>query len=162
LDSANIIEYAQPFLQLLKQGKHQGVVDMVWSAKKFKIYLPTHSVQIVLTLAGKFLSVFLSFFLCIVNSFCKSVRLFFSACDLFAHVLIRLGAELPLYLDENHPTNPGKGDFFTQHPLVNRDGTPNIYNEAFHYARDNYLQRDIEIEVLEMARGIYRLFSYFV
>jgi hypothetical protein len=25
---------------------------MVWSAKKFKIYLPNHSVQIIYTLAG--------------------------------------------------------------------------------------------------------------
>lgn len=108
-------KYVQPFLQLLKQGKHQGVIDMVWSAKKFKIFLPTHSVQIVLSLAG---------------------------------------TELPLHLDENHPQaqTGGKGDFLAQHPLANRDGTPNIYNEAYHYARDNFLQRDVEIEVIEMAK----------
>jgi hypothetical protein len=61
---------------------------------------------------------------------------------------------LPLHLNENPPPFPGKGDAYTQHPLVNRDGSRNVYNEAFHYARDNLLQRDCEIEVLDVAKGM--------
>jgi endonuclease YncB( thermonuclease family) len=103
-----------PFLTLLKNGKQQGVVEMVWSTKKFKIYLPLHGVQIVFSLAG---------------------------------------ADMPLHIFENNPPNPiGKGDFFVQYPLINQNGTPNIYNEAYHYSRDHLLQRDVEIEVLELAK----------
>jgi staphylococcal nuclease domain-containing protein 1 len=104
----------QPFLPLLKNGKQQGVVEMVWSTKKFKIYLPSHGVQIVFSLAG---------------------------------------ADMPLHIFESNPPNPtGKGDFFVQYPLINQNGTPNIYNEAYHYSRDHLLQRDVEIEVLELAK----------
>jgi len=62
------------------------------------------------------------------------------------------GTDLPLHLSENIPPNPGKGDIFNQYPLFNRDGSPNIYNEAFHYSRENLLQRDVEIEVLDLAK----------
>lgn len=104
----------QPFLPLLKNGKQHGVVEMVWSTKKFKIYLPAHGVQIVFSLAG---------------------------------------ADMPLHIYETNPSNPsGKGDFFLQYPLTNQNGTPNIYNEAYHYSRDHLLQRDVEIEVLELAK----------
>jgi len=104
----------QPFLPLLKNGKQHGVIEMVWSTKKFKIYLPTHGVQIVFSLAG---------------------------------------ADMPLHIYETNPPNPsGKGDFFVQYPLINQNGTANIYNEAYHYSRDHLLQRDVEIEVLELAK----------
>lgn len=60
---------------------------------------------------------------------------------------------MPLHIYETNPPNPsGKGDFFLQYPLTNQNGTPNIYNEAYHYSRDHLLQRDVEIEVLELAK----------
>lgn len=63
---------------------------------------------------------------------------------------------MPLHIYESNPPNPsGKADLFVQYPLINQNGTPNIYNEAFHYSRDHLLQRDVEIEVLELAKCMF-------
>jgi len=103
----------QSFFDLLKKGKQQGVVEMVLSTKKFKIYLPSHGAQIAFALAG---------------------------------------TDMPLHIDEKMPPIPPKGDIFSQYPLRNQNGSPIVINEAFHYSRDNLLQRDVEIEVIEMSK----------